>query len=265
MTTPNARSGNSNLPFDPRMTSYSSIGTEDSRGQGPNNQIVDVLRGYIRTDERVLDSYRKDVGRQYLYFLYNPSGIITNYSMQMDQPQLAKLFNKGAGQADALVTSLSQTLEFSLLFDRTYEVREGDKEGAWKDVRAALALAGVLTGTDAGQIYTTGSDTSVGAMAMRAMYFHFGNQKGGLTYYAYMTNLAIEYTHFSRSMIPIRVGMRISAVMLPNNEQKAPDVADYGLPDSGSATNLDDQLFNPTTGDFNSEQLQAPLFSVWNN
>jgi hypothetical protein len=184
--------------------------------------------------------------------------------MQMDNPTLAKLFNKGAGQADPLITSLSQTLDFSLLFDRTYEVREGSKEGAWRDVRAALALAGIMKGSTAGEIYTSGSDVGVGAMAMRAMYFHFGNQTGGLTYYAYMTNLSIEYTHFSRAMIPIRVGMRISAVMLPNNDKVTQDVADFGLPDSGSATNLDDQMFNPSTGDFNSDQLQAPLFNnLW--
>src|ERR1044072_1215311 len=125
MTTPNTNvnvsgAGNWNLPFDPRMTSYSTIGTEDSRGQGPSNQVVDVQRGYIRTDERLLDSYGKDVGKQYLYFLYNPSGISTGYSMQMDAPSLAKLYAKGSGEADPLVTSLSQTLDFSLLFDRTY-------------------------------------------------------------------------------------------------------------------------------------------------
>jgi hypothetical protein len=274
-----ADSGNGNLPFDPKMTSYYTVGTEDSRGQGPSNQVVDVRRGYVRTDERLLDSYARAVGRQYLFFLFNPGGISTSYSMQAENPQMAKLFQASgsAGEATPLVTSLTQTLSFSLLFDRTYEVRQGSTEGAWRDVRAALAMAGVMQGSDASAIYTSGSDFAVGAMAMRAMYFHFGNQAGGLTYYGYLTNLSIEYTNFSRAMIPIRVGMRLDAVLLPNNEpQQSGEVADanivgHGYPGAQSSTergfpgaqNLSDKTYNTNTGDFNPGEFQTPDYNYW--
>ncbi|GAA2322265.1 hypothetical protein GCM10010149_89270 [Nonomuraea roseoviolacea subsp. roseoviolacea] len=206
--------GNWNLPFHPRLTTYGSLGTVDSRGQGMTGREVGVKRGYIRTNPRALDGDAARTPLRYLYFLYNPATISTNYSVQLDNGASAATMD--ADSSARYIGELSQTLNFSLLFDRTYEVMEGSKEGAWRDVRAALALAGIIKGVDQSAINTTGSDFDIGPMIFMPAYFHFGNQVGGLTYYGYLTGMSIEYTHFSKDMIPIRVGMHMSVNFLPS-------------------------------------------------
>lgn len=213
---------NSNLPFDPRITTYQPVGTPDRNGS-VNDREVDVLRGFIRTDPSKLDGLNRKVQNRYLFFLYNPSTISTSYAVETSPAATAAVADAMSGsrqgEADILSAGLQQSLDFALLFDRTFEVMGGDKEGAWRDVRAALSLVGVLdpVASSGGDIYSVTDALITGPMVMRACFFHFGNQKGGLTYYGYPTSLSIEYTHFSKDMVPIRVGMRISAMMFPSN------------------------------------------------
>ncbi|MFI6495896.1 hypothetical protein [Nonomuraea typhae] len=237
--------GNWNLPFDTRLTTYGDIGTVDSRGRGNVDRTVRVQRGFVRTDPQGLDANGKKPELRYLYFLYNPATISTGYGTQWDAPTTALAMRNDAGEATPL-TQLQQTIDFSLLFDRTYEVMDGSPEGAWRDVRAALAMTGVMSNVDASAVYTTGSDFETGPMMPTPMYFHFGNQTGGLTFHAYLTSMSIEYTHFSKNMIPMRVGMRISANMLPGvGASLAPDSS------SGSGDwlgNIGDNFWNEIGG-----------------
>ncbi|MDP9870320.1 MULTISPECIES: CIS tube protein [Streptosporangium] len=206
---------NSNGTFDRRITTYGSVGTVDSYGRGVAAREVAPERGYIRTDPKAFGADGTKPALRYLYFLYNPATISTNYGMQWDAPTTALAVRTDSGQADPL-TQLQQGLDFSLLFDRTYEVMDGDNEGAWRDVRAALAMTGIMNRVGEEAMYSSGSNFDTGPMLPIPMYFHFGNQRSGLTYYGYLTSLSIEYTHFSKDMVPIRVGMRMSANMLPS-------------------------------------------------
>lgn len=211
--------GNWNLPFDRRITSYGGIGTMDSSGRGMNGREVSLRRGYIRTDTTAKNGWGENSPPRWLYFLYNPATLSTDYSMQTDPGAVVTAFNRSEGKYMGL---LSQYLNFSLLFDRTYEVMDGSREGAWRDIRAALALIGVLNNVDSAEMYTTGSDFDAGPMVYQPSYFHFGNQTGGVTYYGYITHLAVEITHFSKDMIPTRVGMRLSVNMLPTGAGVGP-------------------------------------------
>ncbi|MEV4576022.1 hypothetical protein AB0K16_22520 [Nonomuraea jabiensis] len=264
--------GNWNLPFDPRLVTYGGIGTVDSRGNGMNGREVALRRGYIRTDTQAKNGWGENTPNRWLYFLYNPATIATNYSMQDDPGAVITAFNNSQGKYMGLLT---QSLDFSLLFDRTYEVMDGSREGAWRDIRAALAIIGVLNNVGEGAMYTTGSDFDAGPMVYMPSYFHFGNQTGGVTYYGYITNLSYEITHFSKDMVPVRVGMRISVNMLPtgngfgasaeagstpSQEQTGP-LDERGFP---GATNLTDESLSDMINKFGGNSWGGPDARIWN-
>ena len=257
--------GNWNLPFHQNLIGYPSIGaipsTAGSTSIGAKNREVYVERGYIKSDPNAYTADQTKAPLRYLYFLYNPSTISTGYSMQTDAPTIALMLRKDNGQAQPL-TQLQQSLDFALLFDRTYEVLEGDPEGAWRDVRAALALVGVMDNVEdrGGDIYQSDWNFQTGPMLPRAMYFHFGNQRGGMMFYGMITSLSIEYTHFSRDMIPMRVGMRVSAQLLPDPSEvplwqppSSREPSNYvNLPGEGSFFDFDspdDWFFGPVTAE----------------
>lgn len=233
--------GNWNLPFDPRLTTYGSIGTVDSRGNGVTGREVALRRGYIRVDPLALDGYGNPQEPRWLYFLYNPASIPVSYNIQTDPQTVASVYGNSNGTPMGL---LDQSLNFSLLFDRTYEVMDGSREGAWRDIRAALAVIGVLDNVGEGEMYTTGSDYNAGPMKFSPSYFHFGNQQGGVTYYGYATNLSYEITHFSKDMIPTRVGMRISASLLPLGPNRGSGGEAGSTPSQEKTGTIDDKEFS---------------------
>ncbi|WP_157247807.1 hypothetical protein [Nonomuraea typhae] len=194
----------SNRPFDPRI--YGS-------GDGSRASRYGPEKGFIRSsDWASLGSAQGPAVTSTLNFLYNPTGFSTTYSINPVNSSWDKVLFQDPGNDDGyqIKGKLGQTLAFSLLFDRTYEVWKGDEEGTWNDVRAALAVAGAVE-TSKADIATPGE---IGIMKIRRADVYFGHN-GGMVYTGAITSLSVGYTLFSDKMIPFRTAMSISMMLMP--------------------------------------------------
>ena len=156
-----------------------------------------------------------------LYFMYNPNQISINWSVSPNQGSPVFLYGAGnsgtsaystatqaqtgAGQTGGAVPALaqSQTVAFSLYFDRTYDMMFGNGDtalnvsaaendrGVLKDVAALYNLMGTFI-SDAATPVSTPIEVVFGQNA--------DGQLFGFT--GYMTQLAITYGIFRHDMIP---------------------------------------------------------------
>ncbi|WP_326787079.1 hypothetical protein [Streptomyces sp. NBC_00151] len=168
-------------------------------------------------------------------FLYNPStiqesrsvdvtsGVLPNWARNPDDP----------GQYN---TPLQSVINFSLLFDRTYELWDQSYRetlagvfGARVDVEAFYNLMGVNAlvsettpqhGTIPAPLQTSGRVGTVvqGPMQMVPARIYFGqNSTGALNYYGYISTFDVTYTHFNSMMTPSRCAINVGFTILPNN------------------------------------------------
>ncbi|MFD6934637.1 hypothetical protein ACFWAP_00580 [Streptomyces goshikiensis] len=173
-------------------------------------------RGAIVKDENLSDSYRGSKLTAYrVDFLFNPSTISVSHDAG------AKLTeDQQATDGQYVSASGIGQVSFNLLFDRTYEVNSsygaGDARdrGVVADVEALYRVTGVydVTATGAGA-------TQIQPMQSYNCYFYFGGDTNNgtrpafskaLFYYGYISQLAVNYTHFSNTMVPQRCGVSIT-------------------------------------------------------
>jgi hypothetical protein len=174
-------------------------------------------------------------------FLFNPSTITTSYVLQDSGAQAALNF-PNAAEPLALAVPLNQQCEFSLLFDRTYEMTvdlvAGDIAliGVDVDVRAVRQFTGMYATdyTDIGSAATAGTGGAAGTadvdnsgatgvaggltqglMQMVPAFLYFATPNSGLMYYGYIDSWDVIYTHFNLQMIPMRCEVDISFTFLP--------------------------------------------------
>jgi hypothetical protein len=183
-------------------------------------------------------------------FLFNPSTIQASYSMSDSTAQAAMLFGTPGGTP---FVGLQQTMNFTVMFDRTYEVNMGQgsgitsdleadpqKMGCEVDIRQMKQFTGMFSGQNAatGFYATTGSTESAGAlgtgqtptqatgmgagpqqgiMLIMPSYVYFGSSLNGGTsqYYGYINEWDVQYTHFTNTMVPIRCVVDVTFTLLP--------------------------------------------------
>src|SRR5258708_7354371 len=99
-------------PFDKRITTLA------FPLQG--GQFGTIQRGFMLW-EQAIQGYSD---RAQMHFLYNPSSVTADYSMSDSSVGASLLFPTGFNQTNLRVP-LNQQVEWSLLFDRTYEIWGG--------------------------------------------------------------------------------------------------------------------------------------------
>lgn len=193
-----------NPKFDSRMTAVPWLGQhigDQTYWRGA------ILRDVPFIGPSVQSGYRVD-------FLFNPTTVSVSHNagavLSADQRSTDGNYVGGTGIG---------TLQFQLLYDRTYELtnRYGGAEVLSSE---GAEVRGVLADVDA-FYYVTGvyDDTAKGANAKQIQpmqsepcMFYFGGltSNAALSYYGYVSALSIQYTHFTRSMVPQRCAIGVT-------------------------------------------------------
>lgn len=203
-----------------------------------------IERGYMIWDQPIPGYNAKAI----VHYMYNPSTVSADFSMSDPSTQAAMNFPISSDTAD-LAVPLSQSVSWSVMYDRTYELNQGgvfnddgtvinpgqytqnDPRilGAQADVMQWLQFTGMLTnysyGTATGDQAPTGKgldfSASQGIMQLVPCYAFFGNADvpHNLSYYGYITDLGVQYTHWTQYNIPMRAVISISFTMLPPKAQ----------------------------------------------
>lgn len=226
-----------NGPFDARIR----------YAMGPHGKMVQVERGWIEEDTTT-GLYLHSGSARRVDFLFAPSTISTSYSMgaqEEDIPLASGMDPRDSTGAYRGVTN--QTLSFQLLFDRTFEVQGGDKDGVWKDAKAFLTLVGV----EDDSTLTSGDLTGVanGVMMFVPVWFRFG-ASSPLRYLGVIKSMSIEYTLMNPQQIPLRGAISVNAQLLPKSFSPGNTVAAQRILNPYAITDI-----SPTTG----QVLRRPL------
>lgn len=231
-------------PFDPRIRSL----------RHPlSGGLTRLVRGFMMWDKSVgyPRGYKKAA---VIKFLYNPSTVSTSYIMNTSAAQAAVNF-PNSGDRGSLRIPLAQQTEFSLLFDRTYElmdtvghVKDTDLKriGVDVDVRAVRQFTSMYVDDfGGGSFVKNGQATGVagelnqGLMQLTPAYLYFSTPDAGIKYYGYIDSWDTTYTHFTTDMIPMRCEVDISFTFLPPPLKNRP----------GGAARVSRQQYSPVPKD----------------
>jgi hypothetical protein len=206
-----------------------------------------------------------------LYFMFNPNQITSQFSANLNASAPLYMYGTGGGaqnsSADA-ITSLqqqgagpsvtvpnlvsTQSLSFSLFFDRTYDMLYGanggqgkpeDDRGVLKDVAALLNLMGTFE-TQAAVPFSTPCEVVFGQNA--------AGQLWGFT--GYILGTTITYGIFRHDMFPSRCEIDITfqcsytAQSTPSNAQSSASTATSGTTASGASTLPSSSILSTVTG-----------------
>lgn len=198
-------------------------------------------------------------GRDMIRFLFNPSTVSTDFNVANATLQAAMMYQVPGDQGNLLAPMLSQTVSWSLYFDRTYELNYGGNSsavndpavvGVQADIYQFMQFTGVLASLSnqqasqlSGAVTQAGGGTSTaqigastgGIMMMIPSYVFFGsslqqmfsNPKSSnfnalasqLAFYGYISEWSVEYTHWTSNMVPIRAVVSVNFTMLPGPSQ----------------------------------------------
>lgn len=191
-----------------------------------------LIRGYMVT------AFPKgQSGKFYmLNFLYNPSTVQVSHSIDAGN-QIMPPYTRSDEDKGTALTSAGGSLSFSLLFDRTYEMSDPSQfttvEGTYgvaADIQVLYNLVGInmkqevwSSSTSSTGTATEGGDV-VGVMSMRPVWVHFNQARhrfadklsnmSRMSYFGYVSNLDISYTHFTQRMTPVRCAVAISMQLM---------------------------------------------------
>lgn len=209
-----------------------------------------VKRGYL-IQKNSLPGYRSGRDGRYAFnYLYNPSTIEAMYTVQTSGAALSYLY-PNAGDNGDLAVPINQSVSWTVMYDRTYELNSGsyDSEGklvsgstavpapggitadprvygVWSDViqmqyftgmmlqgGSAANAAGILENVSSGS-KSFSFKANQGFMMMVPCWAFFGSQTN-INYFGYISEWDVTYTHFTQFMVPMRCVMDITFNMLP--------------------------------------------------
>lgn len=192
-----------------------------------------VLKHGFMIWEQALTGYS---GKATMHFLYNPSTVQAEYSMSDSSVGASLLFPTGFNQTNLRVP-LNQTVQWSLLFDRTYELWGGYNSdssaknsvgssqnnpsvvGVLADIRQMQQFTGMNIGYSTGNTSSTSPTPSAiagyqGILQLIPSYVYFGDANN-LWYYGYISEWDVTVTHWTQYMVPMRCVIDVTFTMLP--------------------------------------------------
>ena len=232
MTTPNVPFY-TQPPFSPNLTTLAYPLSE--------NVSATLGRGYMIWDPPYIPGYGQPA---MINYLYNPSTVSADYNVADASAQQSLNF-PNPGDSSILAIPLSQTAQWTLMFDRTFEVwgsytadglPNGSSSstdpgviGVQADIRAFMQFTGMLApysyGTANGQggLNLTGLAPSgnlaanSNIMQLVPAWAVFGNSavSGGLIFYGCINEWSVQYTHWTQFNVPYRAVVSVNWMMLP--------------------------------------------------
>jgi hypothetical protein len=230
-----------NGPFDPRITSRPLL----QKVGGAKT----LTRGFIIQEKPV-----KGV-RYRCNFLYNPSVLDFDHSIDDNYLSDQNSQNKDDVTAGHLLTPLQQSVSVSLLFDRHYELWDPSKlfgdaltwvptYGVAYDVLSLYKITNIAAGYDATAQQTSEGHFGfgpVGPMTSVNVFLILGTS---LTYYGKITSIRGQYSHWTQQMIPSRctVTVSMSLLPLPQGGNKYQPIIGPRVPNNGDPLSTSEQL-----------------------
>jgi hypothetical protein len=171
-------------------------------------------------------------------FQYNPSSFEASYELQNTTVNATQMYQITSGEA-ALTVPMMQQVEFTLLFDRTFDLwgsvgNEGSSAltalGVDADVLALKQYTGMfMTASNAAAASASFSNAvpAVGQLSQGLMqpmlgYLYFSSTPNyGSFYYGYVDSWDVTYTHFTQDMVPMRCSCDVSFTLWPPPAQVA--------------------------------------------
>lgn len=174
-------------------------------------------------------------GRAVFNFMYNPQQVYAAFSIESNQAQAAMLYN-APGASSVLAIPLSQSVSWTLYFDRTFEVNYNRPNGSandpaiigvQSDVVQMMQFTGMLSKMASGVSKIKTPTVNKGGVMMNIFsWVYFGQnvtqeatrqaQENRLGYYGFINSWDVTYTAFTQNMVPYRATMDISFQMLPS-------------------------------------------------
>lgn len=226
----------SNPPFHPNILniggSNSTINPTPYNGKNPNGGVL--RRGFLVAGAGVIKNYTGNL--QYkVNFLYNPSTIEESRTLDLTNNTLPA-YARNPDDPGSYVSALNTSVYFSLLFDRTFELWDSSYTGTLSgtygvraDVEAFYNLLGInqpstttlalpLEGVNSPPVNNNQSITVQGYMQYVPTMLYFGDSvQGTLSYFGYITEFDVTYTHFTTEMVPMRCGIDVTFMGLANS------------------------------------------------
>jgi hypothetical protein len=167
-----------------------------------------------------------------LAFLYNPTTVTAYFATDVNDTSVDMLYSSPP-DSGLPTMGMNQVVSFSLLFDRTFEMwgsysnsgepntaqsgLQGSNDpsvvGVDADVLAMKQLAGMFF-FSASQRGTAQQQIAQGPMLMIPTYLNFGKLSSGETYYGYVSDFTVTYTHWTQNMVPIRCTIDVDFTLL---------------------------------------------------
>lgn len=213
-------------PYNPAKSSSPGSPYRPDRTTSFNRGILisgpDVIDGLTNSDTYIVN------------FLYNPSTIQESRGLDVDNNVLPS-WKRNPDDPGSYNVPLNTGVNFSLLFDRTYELWDSSYRntlagvfGVRADVEAFYNLMGINSFVSqsksaiAGKTDLPGLPSGVadvvvqGPMQMVPTYLSFGyNSSGSLEYFGYISAFDVTYTHFTQKMVPVRCAVNVSFTVTP--------------------------------------------------
>lgn len=232
------------VPYDPSTARYKINSNPRFAPQITGTAMGNLTRG------RIINKYDSSVNVAYnpiycLNFLYNPDSIEIDYSIDTSNATPIQPQYRNPNDTANLPIPLANSLSFSLLFDRTFEVWQnqatagtpGVTAGVYDDVKILYGLIGVTAQVDSPVFNSSGQQqtqqvTVTGPMQMNECYFYFGGQ-ASLSFYGIIMSASVTYTHWSIDMVPTRCTIALGVNLLSTD---ATDQQALTIPDRNTAS-----------------------------
>lgn len=217
-----------NPPFDARLGQRGAVDSDGNFVVLPREM---VQRGFIIQDIPQSD------GKKYLvHFQFNPTSFTHSASLSAQIPTAGTPDQSGQGTDwMSFIANTGQAVQFSLLFDRTYELWQSDgqsfagTQGCLSDIKTLYAMLGMYgANTAANNSPDTIASVDPAALAQTTplsvmtggdpVWVNFGSTL--LSYYGIIQTLNVTFTHFTQKMIPVRAAVDIGLSVIPKKETR---------------------------------------------
>ena len=208
-----------------------------------SNQYGQVAHGFM-----IWDSVTAVPGYSQLAivsFQFNPSTLSVSYASQTSNQAVTDFIYSTQVASATPLAAMQQSLSFSLLYDRTYElwgsynvdgtskaggsaasstnVNDPAQVGVGADILAMQQFTGMLDTTDGGignATATPGGATGTVLKPQFPLFFipawvYFGQSVASLYYYGFVSDWSVQVTQWTQYMVPMRCVMNVDFTLLP--------------------------------------------------